>query len=770
MKYFFLLCSLLTVSAGFSQSAQLTGRVLDGDQLPVEFVNIFISSSDLGTVSDSAGYFYFHDLPTGKQELQLSFIGMETVVQPLTLVPGENSVEIVLQQSGQLLKELLVQATSATHSIQRQPLQIESIDLNNLVVQVRDVSQAIDLMSGVRVRSSGSLGDRADVAINGLNGSAVRTYIDGLPMEFLFPGMDLGSYPLGNIKRINIYKGVIPIQIGTDAMGGGINIETAEPIGNKLRAGYSLGSFRTHQAHLNGDIQLGEGFYTQVNANYSQSDNNYKMTAYVWEDRAEREVERFNDDFNLFSTDVSLVWLKKSWADLLQLKGSFLDYYKALQNGNIIDRLAIGAAHYSGQHHNLSLRYKKAWKDKIELGSYLTYSTGYTNFADTSANRYSWSGKIISSANRGEYFNNTLSKQNHQSWVHRLNTIFNLSPQDQFVISNLIAYQKVFGRDEVIPEERDFLTYPQHLTKEVGGLQYTRKLWQEKLEWAAAGKIYYYQLQGVEARSFTPINKQQTLYGYYTFGKYNLTQNLFLRASFEKAWRIPEYYQFFGNGNVIIPNIDLEPESSYNTNVGIHWKGQIAKTLDYKVELNGFLRDQKDLIFLASGDIRKYQNAESVRSVGGEIEWTLSLGDRWYWVNNITKFQKTYQFIDAANVGGQFLVGTQFPNTPTFFANSRLQYHFLFRDAAQKPIQVYMQYKFVDEFNFINESQVRNPDNYVPTQQRLDVGINIPFLKDQFMFSAKVDNVLDQEIYDHFRIPRPGRAYTLKLTYEFSKY
>ena len=83
--------------------------------------------------------------------------------------------------------------------------------------------QILQSSPGINVRQSGGLGAEFNLSLNGLSGNQIRYFIDGIPME------DFGSaltFPANLAEQIQVYKGVVPISLGADALGGAINITT----------------------------------------------------------------------------------------------------------------------------------------------------------------------------------------------------------------------------------------------------------------------------------------------------------------------------------------------------------------------------------------------------------------------------------------------------------------------------------------------------------------------------------------------------------------
>jgi len=757
----------------YSQLITLTGKVLLEDQSPAIGAVVELEETGLRSIVDLDGQYSITNIPPKSYVLVVTHIGSEEYRQPVVLQQGNSRVvdfDIALNNKTSLLNEVTVLAKSESTEQQQQAIQIESIDIKKVTGRVRDLSEAIDQLSGVRVRTSGSLGDQVDISLNGLNGTAVRVYIDGLPLEFAYPTLNIGNIPLTNVKRLDVYKGVLPVNIGTDALGGGVNIITDYQAFNSIRASYSLGSFNTHQLSLNANFALKENVVFNVNGSYNYSDNDYLMDAYIWEEQGNGQIERFHDQYSLEFLDASLVVRNQQWADFLRINANYGKLYKELQNGGLVGRLAFGEATYDGVSKNVFVDYRKALGKGILLENQISLSDTKIIFTDTTSNVYSWSGEVVNRGAGGEFANSSLSDRDQLNFINRTSFQFDLTAKDKLLLSNLIANQSISGRDTERPIERDVLTLPQDLLKNVVGLEYRRPLFQDKLEFSAAAKAYHYKLTGVDFRSFSPIGKNNFTYGWYSSLKYNIQPNFFVRASYERAWRIPTSAQFFGDGANIFSNIILRPESSDNYNLGIAYRSKTNDAFRFGLEINAFLRGQNDIIFLTPDVIQRYINAEEVRTVGLEGEFFVQFLRNFRLTGNITQLEKTYESIEEENINGQFLVGTRFPNTPSLFGNTRLQYTLPKLFATQDQLSFYTQYKYVDEFNFINVGQVRNDENWVPVQHRMDAGLSYTTNDRAITINFNVNNLLNEDLFDNFRVPRPGRNYNVKITYQFKNF
>ena len=52
-----------------------------------------------------------------------------------------------------------------------------------------------------------------------MSGNAIRYFIDEIPLDIQGEGTTLTHLPVGAIERIEVYKGVVPPALGSDAMG-----------------------------------------------------------------------------------------------------------------------------------------------------------------------------------------------------------------------------------------------------------------------------------------------------------------------------------------------------------------------------------------------------------------------------------------------------------------------------------------------------------------------------------------------------------------------
>lgn len=85
------------------QQNAISGRVLDESGEPLIGVNVLVSGTTVGTITDIDGS-YSIELPHGAEFLEISFTGFENIVIPVT----QESAEIILNESAALLDEVVI--------------------------------------------------------------------------------------------------------------------------------------------------------------------------------------------------------------------------------------------------------------------------------------------------------------------------------------------------------------------------------------------------------------------------------------------------------------------------------------------------------------------------------------------------------------------------------------------------------------------------------------------------------------------------------------
>jgi iron complex outermembrane receptor protein len=107
-----------------------------------------------------------------------------------------------------------------------------------------DLGTLLMEVPGVTTTRTGALGSLTLISLRGSNPDQVRIFVDGIPLNLAEGGaVDVSTLPLGDVERVEVYRGQSPLAFGQSALGGIISITTRTPGTPSLAARAGTGSF-----------------------------------------------------------------------------------------------------------------------------------------------------------------------------------------------------------------------------------------------------------------------------------------------------------------------------------------------------------------------------------------------------------------------------------------------------------------------------------------------------------------------------------------------
>ncbi|RYF62114.1 MAG: PEGA domain-containing protein, partial [Cytophagaceae bacterium] len=273
-----LLC-LLTYSSWAQQTrCGLTGTIRSEEGQVLPGASVSLANTNRGTFADHKGTYQLNNLPAGRHTVVVSFVGYQKISRVVHLKEDElTKLNVELKPGANQLATVAVIGRTEVQEVNRQAFNVTAIDAKQLYNSTLDLSSALDRVSGVRVRESGGVGSNFNLSLNGFSGNRIRYFIDGVPMDNFGSSFQINNIPINTAERLEVYKGVVPIWLGSDALGGAINIVTGDRNRNYVDASYSIGSFNTHRTSINAAATSKSGLTAQINAFQNYSDNDYKV-------------------------------------------------------------------------------------------------------------------------------------------------------------------------------------------------------------------------------------------------------------------------------------------------------------------------------------------------------------------------------------------------------------------------------------------------------------------------------------------------------------
>ena len=121
-----------------------------------------------------------------------------------------------------------------------------------------DLASLLAEVPGVNVVRTGSLGKLTTITLRGSNPDQVRVYVDGVPVNIAAGGgVDISTLPIGDVERVDVYRGASPLEFGESALGGIVAITTRTPGATRAGARTGAGSFGTMFGDVSGGGHVG---------------------------------------------------------------------------------------------------------------------------------------------------------------------------------------------------------------------------------------------------------------------------------------------------------------------------------------------------------------------------------------------------------------------------------------------------------------------------------------------------------------------------------
>lgn len=782
-----LLAALLCICLpGAAQTARIEGKVFDPARQPVAYATVFLEKTNLAAFTDNDGRYTLPDIPAGHYTLQISYVGFAPHRVEIDLQPGERLrlADTHLQANGQLA-EVTVTAKTENRRIQELPYSVAAIDMQAFRNAGSDLNQLINQTTGVRIREEGGMGSGYNFNLNGFSGKQVKFLLDGVPMDNYANSFSLGNLSPGMIERVEVYKGVVPVHLAADALGGAVNI-VGRRTANYLDASYSYGSFNTHRASVNHAFTNHRTGYTlRTNLFYNYSDNDYKVWVPVMnletkEKGPEQWVRRFHDAYQAAGLRLETGWTGRRWADDLLLGVILSGNDKEIQNGVTMERV-YGAKTSDNRTWVSSLRYRKKdfLTEGLEVSLYGSYSRSAYHFTDTAAYRYNWLGERVprESATAGEDTRSRLRLLDNEGQLIG-NATYRLTGHQSLSLNYLFSR---FGRkmhDKEDPGNREH-KIPQHFNKHILGLGWTMN--RERWTAAAFGKLYRmhgqsyeYKDQFMETERLEAFSTSFAKLGYGASASWFLLRPLQLKASYEHTYRLPEGMEMFGDGLFNQRNPDLKPESSDNLNASLHYDQYLGADHRLTVEGGVLLRHAKDFIQkeLKEPSMR-YVNLGRVKTFGVEGGATYAFRRLFRLEANLTwqNIRDDMEFITVDGYVGagrkkNFTYKDRLPNIPYLFANAMagLRFDNLFQRQSWLTLDYDLNYVHA---YYLSWPSLGSKDSkaVIPRQVAHNLSAGYSFGAGRYNLTVTARNLANAKLYDNYRLQKPGRAFYLTLRY-----
>lgn len=755
----------------------ISGSVKSTDKSPVDFATVYLKDTQYGCTTNEKGE-YRLNAPTGNYTLVVSAVGFETYEKRITIGSHNDRHKITLKPSVTELDEVVV-VSNGVSRLKRSAFNAVAVDTKEMKNSTKSLSEAIAKAPGMKLRESGGVGSDMQMMLDGFSGKHVKVFIDGVPQEGVGSSFGLNNIPVNFAERIEVYKGVVPVGFGSDAIGGVINIVTNKKKRNWfLDASYSYGSFNTHKSNIHFGQTLKNGFTYEINAFQNYSDNDYYVDAPIKDfetgniNAGTGRVKRFNDTYHNEAVIGKIGVVDKKWADRLMFGFTYSNMYQDIQTG-VRQSIVYGEKHRKGHSLMPSLEYKK--RNLLVKGLELTMTTNYnrntTYNVDTAAYEYNWLGEKNLMNTRGEQ-SYQYSRADNDNWNNTITLNYRIGKAHFITFNNVFnAFRR--SNTSLLTNEELTDAIDKKTRKNISGLSY-RLMLSERWNVSAFAKHYIQYVSGPQATDanstdYVRTDRKVSSTGYGAAGTYFILPELQVKLSYEKAYRLPTIEEMFGDEDLEMGEISIRPENSDNVNLNISYSKSFGK---HNIYIEGGLvyRDTKDYIQRNIADLSGGKMAATYINYGKVLTKGINASARYSFSNwlsiggNFTKMDvRDNQELAIGTSQPNLAYKERMPNIPYMFADSdiNLYWHNLFEKGNTLTFTYDNQY--LHSFSYYSQVIGSSSDYIVPNQFSHNISLSYSMKKGRYNISLECRNLTDEKLYDNFSLQKAGRAFYGKI-------
>lgn len=567
-------CCIMIPSFSFSQAtATLKGLVMDEQSREAVIgANLFLlSSKSIGTSTDHEGKFTLLLTP-GNQTLVCSYLGYVSDTFTVVMEAGKTSdYNILLKLESKLLDNIVVSAGKYEQRLEDVTVSMEL--LKPKIIEARNttnVTQVLEQVPGLNILDD-------EPQIRGGSGFAfgvgtrVLSMIDGIPILTGDAGKTNWSFiPIENLNQVEVIKGAASVLYGSSALSGTINFLTAYPTA-------------PHETK----IRLYSGFYSTPSnaaakwwngaANFSGLNVSHAMKTKMFDVILGSQLLYDHNYIGPPVVDPSLPFSQDSLSnsDIGDRSGRF-NFNFRYRPANV-DGLSMGLnGNVMLEHSNFSLvwgddsaKIYRAFPSTLTLSdSWQFYLDPYITYFKPSGLRHQAKARIYFTHSDNSNSQSTSSENYYAEYnvSKDLTNIGELHATAGFVTNQSYVHAELYSSSG-LPDN--------HLQNYALFAQLDKKFW-EVLNISAGFRGEYFQINTTE-NTVKPIVRAGA--------NLQLAKSSFLRFSYGQGYRYPTITEKFISTSVggitIFPNPDLQPETSWNAELGIKQGFRIAQFIGF---------------------------------------------------------------------------------------------------------------------------------------------------------------------------------------------
>ena len=607
--------------------------------------------------------------------------------------------------------------------------------------------------TGVNIRQYGGLGSFATMSIRGSSSAQVGFYLDGIPLNDAYSGItNLADLSLGDISSIEIYRGFSPAGFGASSIGGTVNLVSSDNNGSPYNgtgqantgmdfsARVAGGSFGSRRYSLSAGSVMGRfdlkayGGYTESSGDFSFLDDNATPENVLDDETSTRT----NNDFQRWN-------LTGRIRTSLPVIGSLSLHHNSFSREGGLPGTGADQESTARLERQRRLTYVKAvppsfLSERIHPEATAFYSWTAERFNDPA-------GDIALSAENTD--NRILSWGGNfrtRLYPRSLPLSFDLFAESRMEKYHPVSYLPIAMSGPDRNRKSTTLTFTGNLF-----------LLRETLDLSFSQRSEWSENEFHDEAPFpwippTPLGKVRNEKHTPAFGfRYRPTTAITFKGNYGSYYRIPTFFELFGNLGTVTGESSLSSESGINKDIGVIFTpGKVGFINEFFLEALYLYNETDDLIlfFPNSQSTVRPHNIGKARVRGIEISSSGRFPAGFLVSGN-------YAWLDSRDIGPiPYYNGNRLPGRPIHKSSLTIEYY---RTKWSLSWQFdHMGSNYLDRYN-TKEAGSRDIHNMILVTK--------PFV-DGLSLTIEAYNLTDRRTADVSGFPLPGRSFYASLNFK----
>ncbi|PHN03317.1 TonB-dependent receptor [Flavilitoribacter nigricans] len=261
MNKYLLILFLLGSATAYTQHSFRAYIKDEHSQTPLIGATVQVEGTALGTSSDEQGLVVIEDIPAGRREIVISFVGYQDFRAAYEFPLANDHPLTIFLEEGEEMEEITVTATRSSRTIEEIPTRIEFLGAEELaekaVMNSTNIAMLLRESTGIQMQQTSASSANQSIRIQGLDGRYTQILKDGFPLFGGFSGgLSIMQIPPLDLQQVEVIKGSASTLYGGGAIAGLINLVTKKPVAERPELSLML-----NQTSAGGTTA--NGFYAQ---------------------------------------------------------------------------------------------------------------------------------------------------------------------------------------------------------------------------------------------------------------------------------------------------------------------------------------------------------------------------------------------------------------------------------------------------------------------------------------------------------------------------